>query len=173
MGLGGVVWFLLCKDGVYTLEDNSIFNHEMKYLKHMEFKLITQLRTGHNHLNSQRKWGNEKLCKKINCDKNETLIHILFECMENRNDRNDLLFEIQKIYGNEINLANMNNENKLKYFLFPFCNAILDKKKMKDKNIKKQIYEKRLKILNKIYNFCKNSGRFDDLFDYKFNIKTW
>ncbi len=157
----------------WNINYNAIFNYEMKNLKYYIFKLFTQLRSGHNHLNSQRKWGNDKLCMKNNCNENETLIHFLFDCYENRKDRKELLQHIQQIYGNEVDLSKMNKENKLKYYLFPFFDTILDNNKMKDEKFKNNIYEKRLKIMNKIYEFCKESGRFDELFDYKYDIKTW
>ncbi len=142
-------------------------------MQYIIFKLFTQLRTGHNHLNAQRKWGYDKICINENCDKNETLMHFLFECKENRIKRNELLIKIQQIYENEINLTNLNNENKLKHYLFPFHNTISDKNKMKNKSIKEKIYEKRTNIMNIIYEFCKVSGRFDELFNFKFDIKTW
>ncbi len=83
------------------------------------------------------------------------------------------MLKIQEIYGNEINFNNLTNENKLRYYLFPFFNIISDKEKMKNELIKNNTYDKRLKIMNLIYDFCKNTGRFNELFDYKYDIKTW
>eukprot|EP01084_Bolivina_argentea_P064511 117639_1 len=151
---------------------NTIFKYESKKIRYKDFKLITQLRTGHNHLNSQRKWGDDKLCTMDNCVKDETLIHFLFEC-EYNNNKIGFIEDIQSVYGNELNFKDLDTENKLKNVLFPYNEQILDKEIMKDSEKKKIYFEKRLNILNILINFCINSGRFNELYDYKYNIKTW
>eukprot|EP01084_Bolivina_argentea_P104864 187751_1 len=132
----------------------------MKHTNYKSFKLFTQLRTGHNHLNAQRKWGNNKLCISKGCNDLETLIHFLFECKHNEKERIQLLQEIQDIYEEEIDLKLLDNEEKLKWYLFPYNKLILNKDKMKNKEYKKIIFEKRLQIIKLITNFCKTSGRF-------------
>ncbi len=62
----------------WKIKYNDIFNYEMKNLNFISFKLMTQLRTGHNYLNAQRKWGNNKICENNNCNKQETNIHFFF-----------------------------------------------------------------------------------------------
>ncbi len=158
---------------IFDINYNEVFKYEMKKLKGQCFKLLTQLRAGHNHLNGQRKWGNNNKCYIENCEKKETLIHFLFECKHNYQIKMDLLNEIEQIYQNKFKFINLSNIQKLNYILFPF-NYELKQKDIKNNKAKKlQIYEKRLKILNLLYDYCIYSGRFDELFDYKYKIKTW
>ncbi len=61
-----------------------------------------------------------------------------------------------KKYTATQDLTAMNNEEKLKYYLFPFQDQILDKKKMKDKNGQK----KRLIIMNLSINITLKAGSY-------------
>eukprot|EP01084_Bolivina_argentea_P254639 428134_1 len=157
----------------WNINYNIIFKYESKHLIYKHYKLLTQLRTGHNHLNSQRKWGIDKKCVKIDCIENETLLHFLSECSKSSEESTQLINDIQDIYGNDLNFKDLDIESKLKHVLFPYNDEIYDKNLMKDIEIKNAFFEKRLHIIDLLINFCINTGRFDDLFAYKYNIKTW
>ncbi len=81
--------------------------------------------------------------------------------------------QIETIYENKINFDIITNEEKLKLILFPFNEELKDEKIKRDINKKNELIEKRIKILNLLFDYCVYSGRFDELFNYKYEIKTW
>ncbi len=65
----------------------------------------------------------------------------------------DLLNEIEQIYENKFKFSNLSNIQKLNYILFPFNYELKQKDIKNNKSKKLQIYEKRLKILNLLYDY--------------------
>ncbi len=58
-----------------------------------------------------------------------------FECNKNKNESNNLIRDIQEIYGNDLDMSELDNENKLKNILFPYNDLIMNKEKNERKRI--------------------------------------
>ncbi len=159
----------------WEIKPSKIFLYEMNNITFTNWKILIGLRSGHNYLNDQRKYykyGHDHNCVMDNCNYKETTLHFLLLCDERNDTQQIMLDKICDIYKEEqIDITNMQPKELLYHILFPFNEKLKDKKIREDKVKRKYYYNKRIQVLNELFEYCYNTERFKNCWTR--NYSTW
>ncbi len=140
------------------------YKYEMSKLLRWQWCIVTQLRSGHNCLNAQKKYGHDStLCDQEVCgDLKEDLRHYVYVCMAYGQQRNTFFDALDLIYMDVygISIDSIDYEELIQFILFPLQEDLLDKDIRRDTAARLKLLNQRITVLKLLCCYVEDTGRF-------------
>ena len=149
----------------WDIKYSYAYKYELNNLTKREWSYLCGFRSGHNKLKAHKKYGvDNKLCIQDNCIEEETIEHYLFYCDEYKEQRMGLYYDVNQVYSKHYNQSfnSRNNEDKLRFLLFPFQDELNMASIKNDKASQNELLLERINVIHCLMNYINLSNRFKE-----------